>query len=1537
MQNNLKDPVGMEVIARLHPMLSSTVVETVPQGETIGSIVRRLGDKHNVRQWYRHSVYVELNGKAIKPELYESTKVYGTDHISVQFCIPEGGGGGGKNILRMVLMIVVVIVSIYFPPAMGLTGLGASVASGAIMVAGSIAVNMLVPPQALSAKGLGHESSEETSIYSISGMRNYNPSYKPLPSPLGTLRYAPPFGAMPYTRIDGNDQHLHADFVWGAGELLVEELRIGETPIEEFNYIKIATNAGKVGDPELKLYPFDVYEEPLSIVLSQNVENIRTTQLNTQLVTLDFVFPRGLFSMDDKGTKHVRQVNFSIYYLLEGSSTWSFAETHSFADNASYPKRITRELNFKLSPGQYSIKVVRTSAESNSDKIYDEMVWIGIKSVKFQDPVTFDIPVAETQIEIKATEQLSGPVDTLNGKVTSVCLDYNYTTNTWIKRPTNNCASLFRYVLEGNGVATPLPSGFVDIPALEEWHDFCRINGFTYNKVHDAQMSVQAVLNDICHAGRATNILIDDLRSVVIDRAKTSGPVQLFTPENSSSFSSRKTFLDEIHGYRVLFNNEDSDYLEDEVVVYTQGYSQSNATLLEALQFPGITNIDQVIALTKYHLATRIYRSEVFSWETDWEHVVCNRGDLVRVSNPAILVSLGSGRIVSVDYLTQTIVIDQEVSIEAQTDYGLVVRTTPSDTQYSEVFTIPVFAADWTTNTFTWTNSFTPVIRRGDLFSFGEIEKETLELIITGRSSSKDLRGTLTAIQYSWNEIQAYMNGQFPVVNSGITSQGYIPSDTPPPPVISFVGIGETSSVTLPDGTVLNRVTVVVSIPSGWSIPVKYIQAEIMTNDGWVRSPDSDPSKPIIFTDVPAGEFTIRVRSVSANGKTSAWVFKTETQVDATPVPSPVQSLTVSGNLFQNDLTWVLPVDFRDSYRVAIYCSPGLNDRSNTGPPVQILSGGTKWSHTGLIPEVQYYYWVRIYSSGVGSKETTPDPLEGWHDVDGSWRDEFGQWDGKPQTSIGGWSDEEGEWHDESGNAWGGIDPYSDPKFSDWYPLNRFGGVQASPITDNKRILDMLTDSIGRGQLVGEINTAIDGAIAGINYQQQFFQNSWTVKIQEIGGRPYMVGMGLVLYPDWKPGEPYVVDQYVWKADEDNVYKCTVAHTSSLDNQPPIQTYWELIPYGKKSGVAIVADQFSVTTPDGTGEVTPFVISGSIVGINGTLIVNGTVRATALSATDVYAMTIQSANYVEDVSGFRLDSIAGKVFLNDTTVISRDSVTGDSARLTAGGLDFFYKDGNVDRLYKSVTRIEPGSGTHGQLITLPGIWKERPKIVPFDAGLQTYSAALGSAQTQARTIGAINLVEYSPRKWRFTITATLSVLASPYSFNHANLAVTDQCDPGTTHAIGSTSQAVIGATAPVLYLSSNAFTCVAVNPSTRNQWLQATISIYYTCGGVTKLVQIVKSSPAWLIDYKQATVYADGISAAISPSGSGARNGYFTMYVQTKWQPDYNNGVFGVGSESTDSHAGYITVTATGLKTSYTLPAGASVAAGTMGYFAIGR
>lgn len=1198
----------LQVLTRPHPFKQETCVEVVESGKTIAQILDVIAKRRNINGWYTQNVYVEINGYPISAKQYDSVVVKKDDNLVVQFCVPEGGGGSGKNIIRAVLMIVVAAVAVYtgglgvFAAGGALAGYG-GVASAVVMIGGTLLVNALVPPTALSAKGLGHSDSTESDVYSISGMRNYAPNYKALPMVLGTVRYDPPYGALPYTKLVGNDQYVICDFVWGAGPLLIEDIKIGESLVSTYSDVRIATNSGYATDQELQIYPSDIYEENLSVVLTEGTITTRSTLADTQGFSVDLVFAQGLFALDDQGNRIAASVSTNLYFRHVGDAEWfgPILRTHTAA--TAKPLRINYSYDFPTFPDQYEVRIDRATPnkDETNTKLYDELTWIVIRSIKYKDPVTFDIPIAETQLEIKATDQLNGVIDTLNAKVTSVCLDYDINTGRWIERATNNPASLYRWVYQGPGCAKPLADEFIDLVALQEWHEFCAINKLTYNKVHDGQSSTQGIINDICHAGRATYVRIDDLRSVVIDKERQYGPVNYFTPENSSNHSLKKVFISELHGYRVLFNDESSDYQENEVTVYNKDYNYLNATLIESLEFPGITNIEQVKALTRYHMATRLYRSEVFSFTAiDWEHISCGRGDMIRVSNPVILVSIGTGRIKSVDLGIKQIVLDQEITFLAGVSYGLSVRTTATNTSYPEVLTIPVTPSALTTDTLTVSGSLPVTVVRGIIYGIGKLGYEALDLIVTSKRPNKDFGATITALQYSWNEIGAYLNGSFPEIHTGITSLQYSPRDTPPPPTISYWNVGPSAAEKLPDGTTLNRVIIMVTIPSGWKVLVQSVQAEILVDGAWVRSSNTNPAAAFVFDDIYPGDVEIRVRSVSASGLTSAWVYRTITQIQGTPVPDPIRAMTAEGQLFQNKIEWSNPVDFRANYFDEIYCSAGSNNR-DSATRIAKLSDGPAWTHTGLIPGVQYYYWMLV--------------------------------------------------SDDEGNR------------SAWYPLSATGGIQASPTQDPSLLLDMLTGSISDSALTTELLTRIDSASEKTISQQTLLSDQWTVKIQEINDTPYLVGVGLILYPDYNDDDTFHAGEYVWMESRDEVYKLPIGAADQTGNPPPLPP-WELVPYGRKSQFSIMADQFAVVLPDGTGKSVPFVVNGDAVGIDGELIVDGTVYARALSATDTYTMTLQSQNYEHMVSGYKINAVTGIAEFNNFDMSFYDPAAAINANVT---------------------------------------------------------------------------------------------------------------------------------------------------------------------------------------------------------------------------------------------------------------------------------
>lgn len=118
-----------------------------------------------------------------------------------------------------------------------------------------------------------------------------------------------------------------------------------------------------------------------------------------------------------------------------------------------------------------------------------------------------------------------------------------------------------------------------------------------------------------------------------------------FTPRNSWNYRGEMTHAATPHAYRVGFVNASRNWATEEVVVYDDGYDETNATRVDRVEWPGITDRTRAWKEGRFHLAQQRLRREVHTIEADFEHLVCERGDLVALQHDAIAVGLGSMRI----------------------------------------------------------------------------------------------------------------------------------------------------------------------------------------------------------------------------------------------------------------------------------------------------------------------------------------------------------------------------------------------------------------------------------------------------------------------------------------------------------------------------------------------------------------------------------------------------------------------------------------------------------------------------------------------------------------------------------------------------------------------------------------------------------------------------------------------------------------------------------------------------------------------------
>jgi hypothetical protein len=419
----------------------------------------------------------------------------------------------------------------------------------------------------------------------------------------------------------------------------------------------------------------DLEDIPLYDICIYN-GTVESTSKRTDKGTHDSIISStGLAVTISSGT--VNAVNSNYIYLGNTNQKWC-NQKDAFTYIPDNPIKVTK--------GKYKLRIRRINSGaadvtgSGYQTLHDAYFYTATAYAN-DNPVMDPLvgKYARTAIRIKATDQLNGSVDAINGLVTTVCLDYvfNGVTGSWISQTTNNPASLMRYVLQhpanAQRISNSEVSTKIDLPQLQYWHAYCITKGFTYNSVLSNAKSILDVLRDICAAGRASPAIVDGKWTVIIDEPKTT-VIQHFSTHNSWGFQGSKPLVKIPDAFKVVYINENANYVQDEFYVYNVGQTETTANVFEELQLPGVTNSEAAFKHARWHLAQLLLRPETYTLNVDMEYLVCNRGDLVRVQHDVPMWGVGTARINTYVNST-TLILDNDIPLEAGTNYYMRIRT----------------------------------------------------------------------------------------------------------------------------------------------------------------------------------------------------------------------------------------------------------------------------------------------------------------------------------------------------------------------------------------------------------------------------------------------------------------------------------------------------------------------------------------------------------------------------------------------------------------------------------------------------------------------------------------------------------------------------------------------------------------------------------------------------------------------------------------------------------------------------------------------
>ncbi|MEM5477179.1 phage tail protein [Pacificibacter sp. AS14] len=594
----------------------------------------------------------------------------------------------GDDALRSILTIVVAVGAAALGAAWGAavgTMVGASTAVGTALVTvgvtllGNLLINALIPPT---------QEDDIQNTYSISGLKNRAVPNGAVPVVLGKMRVAPPFAALPYTEIVGDDLYIRTLFVLGEGEVSVDDMRIGETSLSEFDEVEIEVRSGIDDDLPVSLYPSQVVEEQIGVELTRPLVRddlgdvidgedaietpiVRTTGADASGASVILSWPSGLVKFNDDGDKRSHSVKVRIEQRLVEATEWQLVT--DLQVTAKKVESFYRQHSWQFpSRARWQVRCTMLTDESTSSKLTQRTNWTALQTLRPEYPLNYSRPLALVALRIKATHQLSGALDTFNCLVSRICLDWDAASATWISRATENPASLYRHILQDTALPTPRTDAQLDLDLLQDWHEFCDLNGLTFNKaLSETSTTLRDVMAEITAAGRATPRHDGLTYGIVIDQplpADEALIVDEISPRNAWNFKTTRSYFEPPHASVVTFLDADNDYKETQRQIRWPDY-EGDIEITEELPMSGKVYASEVWREGRRRQLEASYRPDTFEVTQDGRIRTATRGDDVMTSHYSISCDQQPARVKRV--FGALIELDDLVVMEATETYAL--------------------------------------------------------------------------------------------------------------------------------------------------------------------------------------------------------------------------------------------------------------------------------------------------------------------------------------------------------------------------------------------------------------------------------------------------------------------------------------------------------------------------------------------------------------------------------------------------------------------------------------------------------------------------------------------------------------------------------------------------------------------------------------------------------------------------------------------------------------------------------------------------
>ena len=773
-----------------------------PVGATLFDIVTNALPDLSVEQ--RGYVRVSIGDDIVPAELWTRVRPKANAPVVIRV-VPSGS-------LRAALMIAVAIAAIavgqfWVGPALaGTFGFSAAtwaaIGTSATMIAGSLLVNALVPMT---------QPGKDKQRYAISGAQNSMSPDAPLPLTLGTIRFAPPYGALPYTEdVSDEEQYFYGLYAVGVGRHQISDIRIGDTPIAEFKGVQIEVRQGLEADEPFQLINRQVVEEAMQVQLSNEDGPVRRVSGgDASELSVSIRFPGGLVAVSKDGDRKYVTVQIRIRCRLAGTAIWTEVTVLNVYRRTQREFRVSHRWQV-ATRGRYEVEITRITADyEERANVQATCHLIALRTFRPEYPINMSEPFAGFALRIRATRQLQGMLDNISARVSPVILDWDAETEEWVERVTRNPASLARYLLQGPQMAYPLPDDEIDLEGLQDWHAYCALNGLFYDGVVTEETKLRETLAEVCAAGRARPLDRGSKWGVVIDR-----PVDVVTavisPRNARGISWSPQYVRYPDAVRVRFQDRSNDYKSAERVIPWIGFT-GDPQVVEEWPMPGKTDADEIWRATRRRMRELILRPYPYKATQDVEHLAVEPGDRVMLSHEQLAEE---ARAVNINAVRgRWLSLDAPVTMSEGQTYRARIRDAEGGMRVATIETRP---GEW--SQIRLATTLTPAPQNGDLVLFGRYGEEGVDCVVSRIEPGDDWTATISLLPHA-PELDALTAAETPPAWDG--RAGGTVSDTRAPAAPRFASIA--SGYEIPDqmpGTVL--VTMAPAV--GDTVPVRSFQ-----------------------------------------------------------------------------------------------------------------------------------------------------------------------------------------------------------------------------------------------------------------------------------------------------------------------------------------------------------------------------------------------------------------------------------------------------------------------------------------------------------------------------------------------------------------------------------------------------------------------------------------------------------------------------------------------------------------------------------------